>query len=408
MRILAFAYACEPERGSEPGAGWAWARMLARLGETWVITRRDYEASIEQALQSIPERRNLKFAYVELPENIRWWQRGLRGLRVYYLLWQIAALKEARRLRRSMRFDVVWHLTWANAWYGTLAALAGRPFVFGPVGGCVGTVWHLLPYLGWRGAPYEIARVAVQGLTRYLNPVARVSWHRADLILAQNQETRDWFPRSCRSKTMLFPNAVIRGELAKGAPGADRVGAPTALFAGRLEPWKGVFLCLYALTLLPGWRLVICGAGNDESRMRRLARRLSVEERVEWLGWLPQEQVVRHMASADVFLFPSLREEAGAVIVEARAVGLSIVCLARGGPPLLAGPTGISVSASGGARSIGGRLADASLTAFERRRTGEVEAADAEDLWLENRAEEIRELLRSRLQLDPNEPRDLR
>jgi hypothetical protein len=39
MRILAFAYACEPGRGSEPGAGWSWARMLAGIGETWVVTR---------------------------------------------------------------------------------------------------------------------------------------------------------------------------------------------------------------------------------------------------------------------------------------------------------------------------------------------------------------------------------
>ena len=48
IRILAFAYACEPARGSEPGAGWAWARMLARLGETWVITRRDYQDAIDR------------------------------------------------------------------------------------------------------------------------------------------------------------------------------------------------------------------------------------------------------------------------------------------------------------------------------------------------------------------------
>src|SRR3989337_483130 len=148
-RILAFAYACEPGRGSEPGAGWAWARMLARLGETWVITRRDYQVSSEHALRSAPEEGNLKFVYVELPERLRSWQRGLRGLRVYYLLWQIAALKEARRLQRSRPFDPVWHLTWANAWYGSLAALAGRPFVYGPVGGCVGTVWRLVPHLGW-------------------------------------------------------------------------------------------------------------------------------------------------------------------------------------------------------------------------------------------------------------------
>ena len=399
MRILAFAYACEPARGSEPGAGWAWARMLARLGETWVITRRDYEQSIEEALASLPERENLRFIYVELPTKLRSWQRDLRGLRLYYALWQVAALREARRLRRRMDFDVVWHLTWATAWYGSFAALAGSPFVYGPVGGCVGPLWRVLTHLGWKGAPFELIRAGVLSLNRYVNPLARLSWRRADLILAQNTETRDWFPRTCRSKTKLFPNAVIREEFLHESDRLDHAGPPTALFAGRLEPWKGVFLCLHALRLLPGWRLVICGAGNDELRMRRLARGLGVELRVEWLGWLPQEEVVRRMRDADVFLFPSLREEAGAVIAEARAAGLPVVCLARGGPPLLIGPAGQSVSVSGDTRAIAARLAEASLFAMERRSRGEIEATDADDLALTNRAEALRELLRNSLQL---------
>jgi hypothetical protein len=54
LRILAFAYACEPGQGCEPGAGWAWSRMLARLGETWVITRRDYQAAIELLAEALP------------------------------------------------------------------------------------------------------------------------------------------------------------------------------------------------------------------------------------------------------------------------------------------------------------------------------------------------------------------
>jgi hypothetical protein len=141
MRILAFAYACEPTRGSEPGAGCAWTRMLARLGQTWVIPGRDYRASIEEAVPSVPKRQNLKFVHVELDERFRSWQRGLR---IYYLMWQIAALKEAPRWRRSVRFDLVWHLMLANAWYGSMAALAGRPFVYGPVGGCEGRALHSL------------------------------------------------------------------------------------------------------------------------------------------------------------------------------------------------------------------------------------------------------------------------
>ena len=65
MRILAFAYACEPGRGSEPGAGWSWARMLAGLGETWVVTRANNREAIE--------------AYNELVAHHGVFSTGLRG-----------------------------------------------------------------------------------------------------------------------------------------------------------------------------------------------------------------------------------------------------------------------------------------------------------------------------------------
>jgi len=397
IRILAFAYACEPARGSEPGAGWAWARMLARLGETWVITRRDYQDAIERALPSVPEREGLRFVYVELPERFRAWQRGLRGLRVYYLLWQIAALQEARRLQQVRSFDVVWHLTWANAWYGSLAAVAGRPFVYGPVGGCVGTVWRLVPHLGWNGAVYETARAIAHGASRYLNPLARISWKRANVILAQNAETRDWFPRRHRAKTILFPNAVIQDEWVRGTVATGWSETPSALYAGRLEPFKGVFLCLYALALLPDWRLVVCGSGNDERRLRRLAVRLGVDDRVSWLGWLPREELMCKMAEADVFMFPCLHEDAGAVVAEARAVGLPVVHLARGGPPLLAGPAGTSVSYAGGPREIARRLADAALASVERGRRGDIGGSGDESLLLDHQAERLREVVANTL-----------
>ena len=139
----------------------------------------------------LPERDNLRFVYAELPDRFRGWQRDLRGLRIYYLLWQIAALKEARRLQRTVEFDLAWHLTWATAWYGSLAAFAGLPFVYGPVGGCVGTIWRLLPELGWQGASYEVVRGLTRGIARYANPLARQSWRRADLILgAEHRNTR--------------------------------------------------------------------------------------------------------------------------------------------------------------------------------------------------------------------------
>ena len=286
------------------------------------------------------------------------------------------------------------------------AAFAGFPFVYGPVGGCVGTIWRLLPELGWQGASYEVVRELTRGLARYANPLARRSWRRANLILAQNAETQDWFPRRQRAKTRLFSNAVIREDHFEGLDSPVEAASrhPTALFAGRLEPWKGVFLCLHTLALLPEWRLVICGAGRDEQRMYRLAQELGVGDRVVWTGWLPQEELLSRMADADVFLFPCLREEAGAVIVEARAAQLPVVCLDRGGPPLLIGPTGISVAGHGGTGDIARRLADAALTCLERRVSGQVPDSESESLALANRAQMLQDLVVETLGLPTDTP----
>jgi glycosyltransferase involved in cell wall biosynthesis len=356
MKLLVFAYACEPAEGSEPGAGWMWARMLARFGETWVVTRANNREQIEPALEAIPERDSLHFAYVDLPSWARSWKRGTRGLRIYYLLWQIAALREARRLQRSIRFDLVWHLTLANAWLGSLAPLVGPPFVLGPVGGGVSPPWRLVPSMGLQPTIYELARGVGRASGRYLNPLARLAWGRAGCVLVQNKETVAWLPRGHRRKARTFPHVVLTGLPAEERPPAER--PRTALFAGRLIPWKGADLAIEAIARRDDWRLVICGKGPDETRLRRLAAELGILDRTTFAGWLPRAEVLRLMREeAGVFLFPSLHDEAGWVIVEALAAELPIVCLDHGGPALLGDRYAIGVPASGGRRKVVSRLA---------------------------------------------------
>jgi glycosyltransferase involved in cell wall biosynthesis len=336
LSILAFAYACEPDRGSEPGAGWDWARMLAALDDTCVITRANNAEAIAQGLSEAADPNRLAFVYVDLPNWARFWKRGKRGTRAYYLLWQIAALVTARRLRKERDFVVVWHLTLANLWMGSLAPLAGGRFVLGPVGGGVSPPLSLLPTLGTRGIAYESVRAVARTVARYLNPLARLSWRRAELVLAQNPETRDWIPRRYRHKTVVFPHALVTRTSTPRRPRDG--GRPTLLFAGRLLPWKGGFLALRALKLLPEWQLVICGTGPDEPRLRRLAKRWGLLHRTEFRGWVPRSELARAMREeADVFLFPSLHDDSPLVVAEATAAGLPVVCLDRGGPPLLGG-----------------------------------------------------------------------
>lgn len=405
MRILAFAYACAPGEGSEPGAGWVWSRMLASVGDTWVITRANNASAIEAELPLVPEAGRLHFVYVDLPKWARFWKRGQRGVRLYYLLWQILAVRRARRLQRELRFDLAWHLTLANAWLGSLAPLTGLPFVYGPVGGGVRVPWRLAPALGVRGMAYELMRTGARATGRYVNPAARLAWRRADLILVQSSETARWLPRAYRERTAIFPNLAL--EDPNGVKPRPNAGGrpPTALFAGRLLPWKGVSLAIRAVALLPDWRLLVAGDGVDERRLRSLARRLGVGSRVEFVGWISRDCLHRLMREdADVFLYPSLHDDSGWVVGEALSCGLPVVCLDRGGPPELAALAALVTPSTGGTRRVVSSLAALLASGALPGREASHERAR---VWsLEARTDRLRELVTRRLPIGVSDVRD--
>jgi glycosyltransferase involved in cell wall biosynthesis len=82
----------------------------------------------------------------------------------------------------------------------------------------------------------------------------------------------------------------------------------------------------------------VVGSGPEQDRLRRLARRLDVEGRVQFLGQRERAELLAIMRDrADVFLFPSMHDEAPWVVVEAASRGLPVVCLDVGGPPTLGG-----------------------------------------------------------------------
>jgi glycosyltransferase involved in cell wall biosynthesis len=347
-RIVLYAYDAHPEHGSERGAGWGMIRLLAAWSDIWVITRstppgtdgygrwaelQDGVAHVHWVHVPLPGD-----AILEADINLHtfgWISRAVPH--VDYLRWQLYALRRARALHRRLHFDIAWHLTWANVWIGSTAWLVGPPFVLGPVGGGVDAPWRLVPTLGARGMAMAIARWAVRRVARAVNPLARLSWRHAALILVQNPETRDWLPTSTRARSRIFQNAVLTVPDEYRAARTRPTGR-TAVFVGRLVPMKGVHLAIAAIARLPDWRLLVVGDGPDRGRLRAMARRVGVVERVEFRGSVPRSEVLRILHDeADVLLFPSLHDEAGMVVAEAMTLGLPVVCLAVGGPPVMAG-----------------------------------------------------------------------
>ena len=88
LRVLISAYACEPNKGSEPGIGWNMTKQIARYHEVWIITRANNRSVIEEDLKKKPLP-NVHFCYYDLPFWCGFWKKAYGGLYLYYYLWQI-------------------------------------------------------------------------------------------------------------------------------------------------------------------------------------------------------------------------------------------------------------------------------------------------------------------------------
>lgn len=119
---------------------------------------------------------------------------------------------------------------------------------------------------------------------------------------------------------------------------------PTILFAGRIQPLKGVDTAIAALgrvtTARPAQLVIIGGpsgtGGEAEiARLHALAAELEVEERVHFIPPLRREQLVTFYQAADVVIVPSRSETFGLVAAEAQSCGAPVIAAAVGGLPYI-------------------------------------------------------------------------
>lgn len=103
------------------------------------------------------------------------------------------------------------------------------------------------------------------------------------------------------------------------------------VFAGRVVAPKGVGVLIRAACAVDA-EFVICGDGFGWDAMRRLARRLGVDRRICFKGWLSPQELAHELAEASVVAMPSVWPEPfGLVGIEALAAGRPVVASSTGG-----------------------------------------------------------------------------
>jgi glycosyltransferase involved in cell wall biosynthesis len=369
MKLLISAYACAPHHGSEHAVGWNWITEAHRLGHTvWALVSPNHHDSITRACAERTDLASINWVFPKVPSWPLKQALEPKWERTYNLLWQAVAVGVARDLHAREGFDAIHHLTWGGVRAPTFLGLLGVPLIVGPLGGGETSPWLLRDGLHFKAKLTEAIR-DLSNRTITLNPLVRRGLLDASVIFVKTPDTRRVLTQAMQKKTVEF---IELGLQERQPPKGDRPHGPLRLlFAGRLLYWKGAHIAIRALAelvrRLPDARLTIVGKGKEEGRLKAAAAGYGLSNNIEFVPWLPQQQLFALYRSHDLFIFPSLHDSSGGVVLEALSFGLPVVCLDLGGPKqIVSSDSGVVVGTAGrNTAQVAGALADELFRVFE-------------------------------------------
>jgi glycosyltransferase involved in cell wall biosynthesis len=179
-----------------------------------------------------------------------------------------------------------------------------------------------------------------------------------------------FLPGKLRAQALIVANEQARAALLPGVKGKiyeipdvgvdlavwnEKSDAPRRddnelrfVYLGRLTELKGLQFLIPAFKPVaeqyPNAVLEILGDGDWRQKLEEIARQTNLQDRVRFVGWVSGEEGAKRLQAADVFVFPSLHDVGGIVLLEAMAVGLPIIATRWGGPAIhVTEATGIRV-----------------------------------------------------------------
>lgn len=195
------------------------------------------------------------------------------------------------------------------------------------------------------------ARLIIQmhGIEAWTRPsrVRHAAVEAADLVLCVSRYTRarvlHW-AAIAPERVLVLPNAVgdayIPGDGARLRAELGLSNRRVLLTVGRMdsrEQYKGQDRVIEAMPALVGdgydLAYVIVGEGEDQWRLRALARDAGLADRVRFLGGVEPGRLAELYRMADLFVMPSTGEGFGIAFIEAMASGTPALGLPAAGAP---------------------------------------------------------------------------
>jgi glycosyltransferase involved in cell wall biosynthesis len=342
LRILVLGPDSNPEQVSMPYVTFSHAAALAKLHDVTLAVRSPIEDPVRRA--------NAPFRSIEvirMPWLDRIYAWSLKHIFKYdfnnqmltaslfplYLAFERRAWRQLRQRIFAGEFDVVLRVYPMNVVFPSPFAFYLRkgpiPFVVGPLNGG-------LPYVqGFSQAENQKQWISsLRSLFRFL-PYARSTYRNATAIIAASSQT--YAELAAYSDKLFFvPEPGIARSLCFDDSRSPQPGAKLELiFVGGLIPCKACDLALRAAAPLLRSdlaRFSVVGDGPERKNLEQLASSLGIEKSVSFVGWVSHDEVLKRLRSADVMVFPSVRDFGAGVVFEALASGAVPVVADFGGP----------------------------------------------------------------------------
>lgn len=339
MNILISAYACEPNKGSEPGVGWNWAIELSKHHNVWVITRDNNKSTIESYIKENPSYncKNLKFIYVGLSKKLTFWKKGRRGMRLFVMLWQRKAAKVAVKLSQDIKFDLVQHVTFVSYTQPTYMYKLGIPMIWGPISGGENIPNSVNIKMSNKEKVIELIRKASQYIA-LMTPSIYKTMKDSKYILVATEETRDRIPCKYREKTIIVPAIGIEKKQVIKKYKKNNEKKIRIIMSGRLIYWKafdiGIKSFKYIADKYPYVELYILGEGNKKQYLKSICGEY-LNKQIFFEDPIPHDEIYNYYKKFDIFLNTTLRDSGCMSMMEAMAVGLPCIAISTGGPKIL-------------------------------------------------------------------------
>jgi glycosyltransferase involved in cell wall biosynthesis len=310
---------------------------MSQSCDVTVVTQAKNQPRIERWHREHSEQKSvIRYSYLELGPIMRWIKKKMPGgMYLYYVIWQWRLRSHVTKLLGEHPFDLIHHVTFASFRMPVFAA--GRPIVWGPVGGAETAPMHLLEGHGTlAGRMRERYRNLSTWMAGHFVKTWEPSQRTGGIALASTPATAEILQRNGINTVMMPTIGYDADHLLSTTKKNASKKALRLLFVGRMHLLKGIHLLLEALANLDQRQvtLTIVGDGQERVRLAKLAVELGLEQRVTFRGFVSRTSLTKVFDEHDVMVAPSLYESGGLSVLEGFAHGLPAIVLDCGGHAL--------------------------------------------------------------------------